>query len=84
MENEYDIPMTEEMEGEVENMCNLSDGVERKGIEKGIAIGIAQGTLSTLCSLVCDNILSIEDAAKRVELTVEEFTTQLDIYKRTK
>lgn len=28
--------MTEEMEGEMERMCNLSDGVEQKGIEKGI------------------------------------------------
>jgi len=34
LENEFDIPMTEKMEAEVEYMCNLSDGVEQKGIEK--------------------------------------------------
>ena len=43
LENEFQIPMTEKMEMEVETMCNLSDGVEQKGIEKGIVIGIEKG-----------------------------------------
>ena len=42
LENEYHISMTEEMEGEMQQMCNLSDGVEQKGIEKGIKQGIEQ------------------------------------------
>ena len=28
--------MTEKIEEEVEHMCNLSDGVENKGIQQGI------------------------------------------------
>ena len=36
LENDFDIPMTEKMEEEVKYMCNLSDGVEQKGIEQGI------------------------------------------------
>lgn len=36
IENDYHIPMTEGMEGKMERMCNLSDGVEQKGIEKGV------------------------------------------------
>ena len=43
MEREFHIPMTERMEGEVEQMCNLSDGVEQRGIQKGIQQGIQQG-----------------------------------------
>lgn len=43
LENDFGISMTEKMEGEVEYMCNLSDGVEQKGIQKGITIGIEQG-----------------------------------------
>ena len=35
LENEFQIPMTEKMETEVAHMCNLSDGVEQRGIEKG-------------------------------------------------
>ena len=40
LERDFDIPMTEKMEGEVERMCNLSDGVEQRGIEKGLRQGI--------------------------------------------
>ena len=43
LENEFQIPMTEKMEEEVVHMCNLSDGVEQKGIQKGIKIGKEQG-----------------------------------------
>ncbi|MBR3811526.1 MAG: hypothetical protein IKJ16_04240 [Agathobacter sp.] len=43
LEDEFKIPMTEKMEEEVKHMCNLSDGVENKGIQKGIKIGIEQG-----------------------------------------
>lgn len=35
LENEFQIPMTEKMEAEIEYMCNLSDGVEQRGLEKG-------------------------------------------------
>ena len=37
------IPMTNELEGGISNMCNLSDGVEAIGIEKGMEKGLAQG-----------------------------------------
>ena len=65
LENEFQIPMTEMMEAEVNHMCNLSDGVEQKGIEKG--------ALKTLWALVQDNLLSSEDAAKRLDMNVKEF-----------
>lgn len=70
--------MTEKIEEEVEEMCNLSDGVENKGIQKGIK----QGTLSTLCELVLDNLLDVKEAAKRLDVTVEEFQMELDKYKK--
>lgn len=78
LESEFNIPMTEKIEEEVEEMCNLSDGVENKGIQKGIK----QGTLSTLCELVLDNLLDVKEAAKRLDVTVEEFQTELDKYKK--
>ena len=43
LENEYNIKMTETLESEVSQMCNLSDGVERQGIEKGLKQGLLQG-----------------------------------------
>ena len=77
LENEFEIPMTERMEEEVEFMCNLSDGVEQKGIQKGIKIGIEQGAFSALCGLVQDNMITVEEAAKRIGMTVDEFKNKI-------
>ena len=43
LEEEYHIPMREELERSVISMCNLADGIEQKGIEQGIERGIEQG-----------------------------------------
>jgi hypothetical protein len=50
MENEYGIPMTEEISKEVEDMCNISsmyynDGIN-EGMEKGIAMGMEKGAMN--------------------------------------
>ena len=55
------------------NMCEVLDRIEARGIEKGIEQGIKRGTLNTLISLVNDGILSIEEAAARVNMSVESF-----------
>ena len=70
LENDFGIPMTKKMESEVEYMCNLSDGVEQRGIEKG--------KISTLCDLVRDNLITIKEAAKRADMTIEEFEIELN------
>lgn len=49
----------------------------RKGIKQGIEVGTKAGKLETLCGLVKDNLLSVEEAAKRAEMTVEEFQEEL-------
>ena len=48
-------------------MCNLSDLIEERGIEKGLE----QGKQSTLIALVQDGLISVEEAAKRADMTVE-------------
>ena len=40
LEDNYNIPMSVELEGRLVEMCNLSDLVEQKGIEQGIEQGI--------------------------------------------
>lgn len=63
--NDYHIETTVELEGGLREMCNLSDLIEEKGIE--------QGRLNTLIALVQDGLLSVEEATKRAEMTVEDF-----------
>ena len=101
--------MTETFESEVDDMCNLSqgiaeeamqkgiekgrqegieqgieqgleqgrqEGIERgieRGIEQGIEQGLLQGRIHTLIELVNDGVLTIEKAAGKAGMSVEEF-----------
>ena len=62
--NDYGIETTVELEGGLREMCNLSDLIEERGIEKG--------KLDILIALVRDGLLSVEETAKRVEMAVDE------------
>ena len=43
LSDEYGMRINQQLEREVLNMCNLSEGVERRGIEKGMAQGMEKG-----------------------------------------
>ena len=76
--------MSEEMKGEFETMCNLSQAIEDKGIAKGIDIGIKQGiekgiekgrfeaTLSNIQTLITTLSLSAEQAMDALNIPQEE------------
>lgn len=66
---EYGIELKTAKNGVVNLMCNLSDRIERIGIEKGIE----QGTLKTLFELYQDNLIPLKEAAHRVSMTEQEF-----------
>ncbi len=48
LENEYGIPMTEQLEREVDKMCNLSDGVFNAGEEKGEEKNLVKNLISLM------------------------------------
>lgn len=50
----------------------------RRGIKEGIEVGTKAGKIETLCELVKDNLLSVEEAAKRAKMTIEEFQKELN------
>ena len=70
-------------------MCTVLDEIETRGIEKGIKEGIEQGIVqgiekgieqgrdNTLISLVHDGLLSIEVAADRAGVTLDEFKAMM-------
>ena len=82
LEREYDIATTVELKGGIDNMCNLSVRIEQKGvmrgIEQGIEQGIEHGIELNLCSLVKKGLLKIEDAAKELNVSVEEFAEKME------
>ena len=65
LERDFNIPMTETFESEVDDMCNLSQGVAEKAMQ--------QGRTHILIELVNDGVLTIEKAAEKASMSVEEF-----------
>ena len=73
----YGIEMTKEIETEVNEMCNLSEAIASANLEKGRGLGraegIAYGIILANISMVDDNLLTVEKAAERSGVSVEEF-----------
>ena len=68
-DNRFEETINELKGKENVNMCEVLDRVEARGVERGRL----EGAVTTLASLVKDGILSIEDAAKRANMSVEVF-----------
>ena len=49
-----------------------------EGMQQGMQQGMRQGTMTTLFSLVEDGILTLDDAASRVNMTPEEFKEAME------
>ena len=64
LSEEFDITMTEILEGGIYEMCNLSKGVEQKGFQRGVEQGM---------------LLAIQSLMKNKNLTAEEAMTDLGI-----
>ena len=72
LSEEFHIDVTEEMNREVESVCNLSTGIydkgKREGLLEGKREGKNEGALEMLFSLVKNNLLSIAVAAKQANM----------------
>ena len=60
-------------------MCNLSKGIENRGVAKGKAIG----ALETLVNLVNNGRLTIDEAAEECKLSVDEFLKKKEEYEKS-
>ena len=75
LQQDYNIPMTKKLEGEVAEMCNLSEGVEQRGIQKGIQTGIQKGRLESIQNLMKNLKFSIEQAMTALGIPEDEWET---------
>ena len=62
LQDDFDIPMTETMEAEVQAMCNLSQGVEEKGRIRGRVEGRAEGRAEGRTEGIAASIKSLMDS----------------------
>ena len=86
LQEDYGIQMTQTMEQEVSVMCNLSKGVEEKGMAKGIAKGMAKGMtngiLASIKNLVKNLGMSVEQAMSVLEIPEAERQNYRDLLKQ--
>ena len=78
IQEEFNIKMMQELEREVSEMCNLSEGVEQKGIAKGIAKGITASIRNLMESMGW----SIEQAMDALQIPTEERNAYLNMLKK--
>ena len=90
LEEEFDIAMNEDMEMEVRHMCNLSKGVEERGIRKGIIQGREEGLKEGREEGIKvghkkgreeEKLNSIRSLMKKLNLTLEQAMDVLDVPK---
>ena len=87
LQDKYDLKMSEELEGRLANMCNLSDLIEERGIELGIERGIKQGIEQGIEVFILDNLEEniaqeriIEKLQKHFSLSRDTAETYFDKY----
>ena len=79
LESRFGIAMTEEMEGEVTEMCNLSDVLEERAMEKGRAEGMEKGMQKGIMLGVTNNIKQL---MVNLKMTAEQAMNALGIPKQ--
>ena len=77
LKEEHHMHMTRELEGGIDTMCNVSQGIKEKAYDAGVAQGISQGKLDTYLELLRDGLLSISDVAHKLNITEQEVQKML-------
>lgn len=79
---DFGVAMSEELEREVLEVCNLSQGVRAEGREEGRQEGriegIGIGEIRMLVQLVREGDLPLERAAAKAKMTVEQFKETME------
>ncbi len=76
LRDDFGIKMTKELESGVSELCNLSKGIEEKGIQKGIEKGIQKGIQKGIREGILASIQNLMDS---MGWTVEQAMTALQI-----
>ena len=80
LQNEFNVPMTQTLETEVYQMCNLSQGAIEKGIRKGMQQGIQQGLQQGIGQgREEERIASVRNLMQNLHMTAEDAMKALNI-----
>ena len=73
LEIEHQMQMTRQLQGGINSMCNVSQGIK----EKAFSQGISQGKLDTILELLRDGLISVSTAAQKLNVSEEEVRKML-------
>ena len=76
LETEFEVPMTQTLESEVRYMCNLSQGVAERAMEKGVAKGLQQGVAQGENRAT---LVAIQNLMKNANLTADKAMDMLGV-----
>ena len=84
IEKEYDILVEDDIREEVEEMCNLSQGIKEKAFEGGYTEGKQNGYAEAVC-LMYESGLPIEQIAGIIKMSVDKVNelVNTDLLKKT-
>ena len=74
LDEELDIPVDEKIREELNDMCNLSEGIEEKGMKKGIETG----RLETIAECLRNGTMN--DAKRLLKATGEEIEKATELF----
>lgn len=78
LQEDFQIEMTEALEREVSLMCNLSKGVEEKGMKKGIEKGRIYGAITAYEDVSLSKDIILKKLQEKFSLTLEEAQSYLE------
>lgn len=70
LEKEYGIKMSKELESEVSSMCNLSEAIEERGIERG--------RIYTIYDFIQSGMITPEAGAQKLGISVEQLKEDME------
>lgn len=70
LEKEYGIKMSKELESEVSSMCNLSEAIEERGIERG--------RMYTIYDFIQSGMITPEAGAQKLGISVEQLKEDME------
>ena len=75
LQNDFGIPMTRELEGGLQDMCNLGEVIERESIAKGIAKGI----IMSIKNLMDNTGWPVEQAMATLGVPKEDWSKYIEL-----
>ena len=72
LQHEFDVPMTQTLETEVYQMCNLSQGVMEKGLQKGYGQGREEERVASVRNLMQNLHMTAEEAMQALNIPQED------------